>query len=132
MVPVKNFNYKNANLTRTCLIYGTPLLNFKNTTWWLLLALNIYYSFNFPKSRVVITYFTFLCFFCLMFPKNLEKLYCVYKCKQWFWQFIIICNSYASFLRKFSFHVVIFEAVLSSILVGYSFSDPTWWNFEWH
>ena len=53
-----------------------------------------------------------------MLAKNLEKLYRAYKRKQWFWQFISICNFYASFLRKFSFHVVNFEAVLSSILDG--------------
>ena len=53
-----------------------------------------------------------------MFPKNFEKLQCVYKRKQWLKQFISICHLYASFLRKFSFHVANFEPVLSSILDG--------------
>ena len=37
--------------------------HFKNNPWRLLLALNIYYRFNFPKIKVVVTCFTFLvCF----------------------------------------------------------------------
>ena len=53
-----------------------------------------------------------LFFFCLILPKNHQKFQCVYKRKQRFWQFFIICNSHESFLRKFSFHVVNLKTVL--------------------
>ena len=54
--------YKSKDLTTTHPFTERPYQNFKNNLWRLLLALNIYYSFNFLKNKVV-TYFTFfVCF----------------------------------------------------------------------
>ena len=47
--------------------------NFKSITWWLLLALNMYCSFNFPKSKFVVIYFTFLVSFAKYFPETLKS-----------------------------------------------------------